>query len=399
MGPSGNLQLGSTTRSNSRARANMTDIGFDAGYFDQSAVLPQLATLALGGANRPAVIRSKHGMSERRQIQKSRSVLMGAVMQLIARIFTAAGLVMQRAAAIDPELAIFRQVGITCYLITMLPDALSYLMAPSTLLTTLFGMEPLVVSVVVALSLPYDAVLITGQHSIATALCILGIVGYVLCAIAGSGSTMGNAANLAWNDHGGDVRAMTFVIIMMLLLAWSIADLSKHQGTVLSSRFRSLQLTITAAVSLALQRLLLSVLGILMSNVQWSFLQALQSPAFFGCVAALLLCTVSCCYSVIRGVREALPHIFVPLYTTISVLIQFFQSAVILRELRAETATDRLLLPVQALCVIIALLGIGKLHTAQHSRKQFVSTWGSAQNGSDFKCLAPVAFEQALLPQ
>jgi len=392
-------------RSNLTATANITDLADDAGYFEQRPVLPQLATIALSSAKRPAVIRSNHGIPERHRLETSRPVLAGVAMQLGARVFAAAGLVMQRAAGVDPELVSLRRVGLACYLITMLPDALSYLMAPQTLLTTLFGIEPLIVSVVIALALPYDAVLITGEHSIATASCIMGTLGYVLCVIVGSGSSMrlsagaeGHAAAVAWFDHGGHLRVLTFVLVMMVLLAASAVDLSKHQGPVLSSRFRSLQLPTMAAVSLALQRLLLSVLGILLNNTHWHFLEVLQSPAVFGCTAALLLCTASCCCIVIRGVQEALPHIFVPLYTTMSVLIQFFQSAVILREFRDETPTDRLLLPVQALCVAVALLGISKLHTAQHNRKQFVSTWGCAQNGADFKCLAPVPFDQAFLP-
>lgn len=404
MGPSGSMHLAGYV--DHAPRSNLTGVSVAAhgvGTNVAAPLLPRLATLAFGGAKRPSVMR-KRANSAQHSIDAPRPVLAGAAMQLSARVFAAFGLVMQRAAAIDSERVLLRNVGLVCYLATLVPDALSYLLAPPTLLTTLFGVEPLIVSVVIAVALPCDAVLITGQHSIATALCILGSLGYVLC-IIGSGSTLEvtsshevQEASVAWFDHGGDIRVLVLVPAMMLLLGILAAASYVHKDTMLASRFRSLQLPIMAAASLALQRLLLRVLSILLQTMQWQPLKVVHSPPVLGCVAALIVCTMVCCHAVVRGIQEALPHIFVPLYTTMSVLLQYFMVAVIMREFRDETVTDRLLLPVQVLSIAFAFVGISKLHTAQHSRTQFVSTWGRAQNSSDFNCLAPVPLK-ALLPQ
>merc|ERR1719174_2023765 len=79
-------------------------------------------------------------------------------------------------------MAMLWRVGLCAYMATALPDMASYLLAPQPVLTLLSSVEPLLVSLLVALLLPRDAALITSQQSLATFLCVAGTLGTALFA-------------------------------------------------------------------------------------------------------------------------------------------------------------------------------------------------------------------------
>merc|ERR1719502_860535 len=115
----------------------------------------------------------------------------------------------------DDAMIVLWRVGLGTYMATLLPDMLSYLLAPQTVLTVLSAVEPLLVSVLAAVLIPRDSALITSQQSLATALCVAGTLGCVLftpssASIAGSAATAGAQLH-AVNTH----HLMMYIILVV----------------------------------------------------------------------------------------------------------------------------------------------------------------------------------------
>jgi len=331
----------------------------------------------------------------------------GAVLQLVARAFTAVGIIMQRAAMDDESMVMLWRVGLITYMVTTIPDMLSYLLAPQAVLTVLSSVEPLLVSVLVALLLPRDAALITPQHSMATALCVAGTLGCVLFAPHGAAAPEEDAFKGIWDSEEGAERLfhpagahrlmlyLAVVVPVLVLLSRQVYRHVQTMGRGMSSKICFLQLPLVAAMSLALQRLALGMLGASLRALNWQPLLVLQSPTVLCTAGAAVVCMLMCAYHVCQGVLEVPPHIFVPLYCALSALLQLFQSMAIMQEFRDEPA-GKVLLPTFA-CAAVSLLGIMRLSSSMspqtsklgHSFQLKANELPSSRQ-HDINCLEPV---------
>lgn len=456
-GPSGNLQLAPTAHPTpflQRAAINRTIKIVDtqkpsaalgaAGAGGLSAPVASSAALALGGsranASRPPSRQARQARKAPQQLlpfgsaskggatagtgnaadspRAPRPALAGALLQLAARAFAAVGLIMQRVAFDDDELSMLRRVGLAAYMATAVPDMLSYLMAPHALISVLSSVEPLTVSVLAALLLPRDAAILTSHHSMATALCVAGILG---CALSGPGgaSLLGgaiaapgvqDAAGLrrplagllppagAWDAQGaerllqppGSRRFMMYLLVAIPVLCYLMRQAHKRKMNFCSSSSScSFGLPMVAAMSLALQRLALDLMGVHLHAVHWQPWLILRSPTILATFGLVVVCMLCCAYHVCQGMLEAPPHIFVPTYCTMAALLRLFQSMTILREFRDEPL-EKVLITLG--CGAVSLLGVLCLHTARANKRASKGGFAGPLGRHDpFHCLEPVA--------
>lgn len=352
------------------------------------------------------------------EAKSSRIPLVGAIFQLAARGFAAVGLIMQRMASDDDNLSMLRKVGIAAYLATVIPDVLSYLEAPHALIAVLSSVEPLLVSVLAALLLPQDAALLTAHHSLATALCVFGIVGCAVFAPSG-GSLFGGAAAGVQDPSGlrhvstgiplgsssrnargverlfqtsNSQRLMIYLFVAVPVLIYLMKKAHKRKMSrdiLLSSYSCDICLPLVAAISLALQRLALDQLGAYLRAVHWQTWPVILSPSIVCTTVSVAVCTVCCGYHVCQGMVEAPAHIFVPTYCTMASLLRLFQSMVILREFRDEP-TEKVFL--MLCCAAASLFGVLCLHTARGKLRSSskASLAGPPGRHDPFHCLEPV---------
>lgn len=361
------------------------------------------------------VLHKPHQLPESRSRSGSRvsgSAVSGAFLQLLARMFAGAGLVVQRAAAADDAKVRMWRIGLASYVVSTLPDMLSYLLAPPAVLTVLSSVEPLLVSVLAILMLPQDAALLTSRQSLATAACVVGTLGTVLFAPSGAASLRGPGALAATevSSHGiweaapgaeklfepsGAHRLFFYLSIVIPLFVYIARQVHKHKMAVLSipcQQVSSFWLMLIAAMSLALQRLSLGVLGVSLNALHWQPYLVMSSPSILVTAVLAVLCIASCGYHVVLGVAEAPPHIFVPLYCATSMLMQLFHSMVIVREFRDESV-EKVFLTLA--CAAITFGGVVSLCTSQCSKA------GGLLQGSVYttNCLEPILFDPSSITE
>jgi len=428
--PEGSIHLAETSphRHGRLVRLEQTSLSvLPAGHVEGRGLsAPILASAAIAltgssGAKRPA---SRQARSEAHKVLKhwpssssdigfarsSRPALMGAVLQLVARAFTAVGLIMHRAGLNDERMVVLWRVGLGTYMAAAIPDVLSYLLAPQAVLTVLSPVEPLLVSVLAALLLPQDSLLLTSKHSLATALCVAGTLGCVLFSPAasafGAGATGGGKAAMIWDAPSGaerlfqpaGARRLTvylFIVVPSLIyLARQVYKkkiMMNHPLCPFSEG--RLRLPLVAAMSLALQRLALGMLGVSLGAVHWEMRSALQSPAVYCTIGLIAVCMLSCGYHVCQGMTETPPHIFVPLYCTMSTLIQLFQSIAIMRDFR-DDPTERFLLTLA--CAAASASGVLWLSTTKCQKGMtFAGSWVGLPGSRPhvLNCLEPVMMQ------
>jgi hypothetical protein len=292
---------------------------------------------------------------------KYRPLLGGAVLQLVARVFAAIGLIMQRSALDDDAFMMLRRVGITVYVSTIVPDMASYLLAPPKLVLLLSSVEPLVLALLTSLLLPQDAAFMTSRKIVAIALCSGGILGYAIFApgtadgvVVGANSLPGAAPTV----HGV-VPYLTTMIACLIYFAWQARKrhLEIEFSGVAPRLFWSFPMT--AAIALVLQRLAVAMLGSSGSLALWATGVRLK----FSLALACMLC---CSFHVCRGVALAPAYILVATYYSISMLLQLFQSMILLREFRDEPMEKSL---IACACVLVSLAGLFQLHWSQEEGK------------------------------
>jgi len=338
----------------------------------------------------------------------SRLALRGSVLQLVARAFTAVGLIMQRAGVDDESMAVVRTVGLVTYMATAVPDMLSYLLAPRAVLMVLSSVEPLLVSVLAAVLLPRDAAVLTSRHSLATLLVVVGTLGCVLFspnAKIGEVTTVPVGTTELWDNSmstgaaklfqpAGMHRLMLFLVVAVPVLICFAHKAHKNKMAKLYSSPSAnigVQLAFTAAMSLSLQRLALEMLGVSLHAVHWEVRFVLQTPAIIVTACLAIVCMLSCSYHVWQGIKEMPPHIFVPLYCGMSTLAQLLQSMAIMREFRDEPAEKMFL---TLACAGVTFLGVVWLSKAPpaHKGMKFAASWFGQLPDSrqhDVNCLQP----------
>lgn len=251
-------------------------------------------------------------------------LLLGAGLQIIACVVSACGLVLQRASTVYSPKRVLQGAGLFFCVSTAVPDTLSYVLAPQSLLALLCCLEPLLVSGIAVLVLPEDAKLIKKNEVFAMVLCVLGTLGCAAC--APSSSVIIKGPEEEGNMH---VRFFLYALVAFPALGWFLWQEHIDERQHIPPAHGELLLPTIAGMSLALQRLFMASLG--------ASLQADGLSLFAVISAFAILCgALSTLFHVYRGTQEQPPHVFVPIYCGISAAIQLVQSAVVLREYRDE---------------------------------------------------------------
>lgn len=313
------------------------------------------------------------------------SDLCGAVLQLVARAFTAVGLIMQRMALdTDTALALWR-VGLATYIATILPDMLSYMLLPQSMLALLSSVEPLLVSALAMVLVPQDAATLKSQHTLATAFCIGGSLGCLL--FSPSRSEAFPPAS------GSPHRLIPYILVVAPVLLYLVRQAYTHKKLMnfgVSSSISCLHLPFVAASFLALGRLCLGMLGASLHAVHWQLGATFASPGIMLTTILATVCMLGCAFHVCQGVQESPPHIFVPLYCTMSSIMQLIQAVVVLRDFQDMTS-ERVVHTLVSLA--FSLLGIVLLRFSPGQRASKFVGKPSALPSSEqhhINCLEPV---------
>lgn len=341
----------------------------------------------------------------------------GAVLQLVARAFTAVGIIMQRLAVHDDEMRLLWRVWMCTLIVAYVPDALSYFLTPQPVLTAATCLESLLVPVLSASLLPRDGASLSSVYFLATLVCVAGIIGCVAL------SPSRAAAIGIWEKNqdveqlylpSGVHRLTMYAIVILPVAIYHALKIRSHKAMMIRGmpevsclqdshgRVCCLSHALVAAIALALQRLTLGMLDFSLRSFLWQPQFIFWSSNIFVLAGVVLVCTSAACYYICQGVMELPPHTFVPIYCTISVLLQVFQSTVVARDNSGESA-ERVVLILA--CASIAILGICQLLTLpkqippttdREVEVSWLSKFGRRGNtllGSeehDVNCLAPV---------
>lgn len=291
---------------------------------------------------------------------RANPLLLGCALQLLACSASACGLVLQRASSRtrgNRSLHLAGRAGVALCVLAALPDTLSYLLAPQSLLAQLGCLEPMVVAALAWFLLPDDAELITGQEVATTLLCVAGTIGCASCAPEGSVVLQGPEV------EEGALEMRVFLYLLLLIPAFGSLAYEEHEERRRNTRpcCQGLLLPALAGASLAIQRLTMAALGVaLQAHGGVPSLSLLGDPAVPALAVVLGLAAISCLFHVWRGAREQPPHVFVPVYCAISAALQLAQSVLVLREYRSE--------PLQKVIYSIgfcslSLMGVARLHS------------------------------------
>jgi hypothetical protein len=305
---------------------------------------------------------------------------LGVLLQVIACITSACGLVLQRATAdVDQPRQYLGFAGVAFCVLSSLPDMLSYLFAPQSLLALLCCFEPLLVSTLGIWLLPGDMKTVT-RHDLAAL--VVGVAATMACAaFAPSSSVMLKEPEA---EGALQIRLLLygcFAVPAFGLLMWEehVAQ-RKHLRDHFGGGGVILPPTL-AALSLAVQRLSLAVLGLALQHaeVKWTLRPwvVLHSPSAVLALIVMVVCALNCLFHVWRGTREQPPHLFMLAYCAISAALQLCQSMVVLREFREEPYLKVLC---SVLLALLSLSSVAWMHAEQAARQGLHDAYGA---GSD----------------
>jgi hypothetical protein len=410
-------------RREKKAIAEVPDSLDQAGSSDLWQSITSTASLARAGealsqANRERAARQR---SERREGEHADKImqstgltgatrglevaLIAVVLQMNAQFFAAVALVMQRMASDDRAMSVLRQVGIITYLVTSIPDMLSFFLAPRSVIMLLFPVAPVVVSGLAWMLVQRDAATFNSQHTMAISMSVAGILG---CVLVGPSNTWilrsadEAAPSTIWDDSSGDWffsrgshRVLAYIIVVVLVMIYNAHEALHHKKLMNRGFFHQmsyLKLPCLAAMSLALQRM---ALGILTESVHVFHWQLLFSPFVMTTFCFAVVCMLSCVYHVSQAIIVSPPHLFMPLYYGISSVAQLLQSMVITREFREEPI-DKIFL--NFACMTITMVGILRL-AVPLGHKKFSGLGKAAdpmpeERQCEATCLTPIKFAE-----
>jgi len=325
------------------------------------------STLVFGGRQAATPIGStpswRHLASDFLESQRPHALLVGTILQLLACLVSACGLVIQRAVATGgcQSESLWSFVGLALVFFSALPDAVSYLLAPQSLLAQLGCLEPLLVALLAMWALPEDAETLTRTKFIMTILSVVGAAGCAACAPSGSVLLLAPEAE----EGALESRIATYLRLAMPLVLFLTLQEQREQRTPhsLPRWSRGLLLPSLAGVSLAVQRMAMAALGVALQvradHGDNTVLALLMNRSVLSLGLLLAVASGCCLIFVWRGARQLPPHVFVPLYCAISAALQLLQSVFVLREYRDEP-TSKAFYSLAACAV--SLSGVAMLH-------------------------------------